>query len=91
MTAILPTLEERIAHAKRLQQFLADPLVATALTALERRYYEEYLSADSSEKRVTAWAKGNVLRDLNGALKAVLDDGEMAKDEKNRKEKDHKK
>lgn len=73
----MKTPDEIIADANRISQFLADPVIANALTRFERRTYEELLSADSSEKRVIAHVKANVLRDFETELQACLGAAEM--------------
>ena len=69
--------ERIVQEAARIDQFLRDDVVGGALQRMERRYYEEFLAADSSEARVKAWAKANVLRDLEGQMKSLVDAGEF--------------
>ena len=69
--------EEIIRDAQRISDFLKDDAIAAALSRMERRFYEEFIAADSSEKRVTAWAKANVLRNFEAELQIVMDAGEI--------------
>ena len=70
--------EATIAAARRIDAFLKDEAIGGALSRMERRYYEEFKAADTSEKRVQAWGKAKVLDDLERELKSILDAGEMA-------------
>jgi len=70
--------EFRAARASRINQFLGDDAVTWVFSRMERQYYEEFKNADSSEKRVTAWAKAKALSDFEKELKGILDDGELA-------------
>lgn len=65
-----------IQAAIRVDAFLKDDAIATALGRLERRYYEEFKQAKSSEDRVRSWAKANVLDDFLHELQIVKDTGE---------------
>lgn len=70
--------EQAIHAAARVDQFLKDDAISGALSRMERRYFEEFKHADSSEKRVTAWAKAKVLDDFLAELRIVIDTGERA-------------
>ncbi len=70
--------ETRALNGAKMQEFLHDDTVNAAFSRLERRYYEAFKSADSSDKRVTAWAKANALADLQQELLSVVADGEDA-------------
>lgn len=70
------TSEQVVQRASRLKQLLDDPIIADALSRMERRFYEEFIAADSSEKRVTAWAKANVLKEFEREMNSVFDAGE---------------
>lgn len=83
--------EQVIADAARIDAFMKDEAVGGALSRMERRFYEEFIGADSSEARVKAWAKANVLRDLERELKIIVDAGEhevlrIAKEHERKKE-----
>lgn len=70
-------MNERVLHeAARIKGFLTDEIVAKHLGLLERKYYEEFLRADTSEKRVRAWAQATVLREFTQELQAVVGAGE---------------
>jgi hypothetical protein len=68
--------EQIIRDADRISEFLKDEVIAGALSRMERRIYEEFQAADSSEKRVTTWAKSVVLRDFETELRSIIDAGE---------------
>jgi len=70
--------EAIIADARRIDQFLDDPAIKEALSRMERRYYEEFLAADSSEKRAATQGKARVLKDLERELKSIIGAGEQA-------------
>lgn len=72
------TREKAVQDAMRVQNFLKDDVIGAVLARMERRYYEEFLKADSSEKRVTAWAKATTLRNLEHEMQITLDEGERA-------------
>lgn len=72
----MTTPEQAIQDAMRVQTFLKDDVIAGVLSRLERAFYEEFVAADSSEKRVTAWAKATVLRKFEMELQIVMDAGE---------------
>lgn len=70
------TPEDRLRAARRITEFLNDDVVGGVLTRMERRYYEEFLAADTSELRVRAWAKARTLKDLEIEMKTILDASE---------------
>lgn len=70
------TREDAIQAAARVDSFLKDDAITGALSRMERRYYEEFKAADSSEKRVTAWAKAHHLDDFLTELRIVISTGE---------------
>ena len=41
--------------------------------------YNEFRAADSSEKRVTAWARANALEAILTEMNAIVENGEAAK------------
>lgn len=68
--------EKTIEDARVVKNFLDNDVVKAALARVSVRYYEEFRRADSSEKRVTAWARANALEDVLTELQAVKDAGE---------------
>lgn len=70
--------EQAVLRANRLKQFMEDEIVDGALKELATRYYGEFRKATSSELRVQAWAKSNVLEDFLTELQVVLTSGEQA-------------
>lgn len=73
----MKTADEIIRDATRVKEFLADPIIEGAMSRMERRFYEAFIAADSSEKRVTAWAQATVLRTFETELNAVIGAGEV--------------
>ena len=68
--------EQTIRDAATIDQFLKNEVVAGALQRMERRFYEEFIAAESAEQRVRAWAKASVLRQFDTEMLAVLGKGE---------------
>lgn len=62
--------------AQRIDDFLKDEAIDGVLSRMERRYYEEFITADTEEKRVRAWAKAKMLRDFETEMKVITDAGE---------------
>jgi hypothetical protein len=75
---IEPSAADAIRDAARVDLFLRDDAIVMAFALMERRYYEEFKQADSSESRVRAWAKANVLDDFQAQLRIVVTNGEAA-------------
>lgn len=69
--------EEQIRDSQRIDAFLKDPAIESALSRMERRYYEEFLGAENGEQRAKAQGKALTLKDLERELKSILDAGEM--------------
>jgi len=67
--------EEAIRRGNRIKEFLEDPIIRHALEELKEDNYVAFTNADSSDKRVTAWAKAQVLQDFAVALAATVDAG----------------
>lgn len=59
-----------------MKQIMDDDVMKAALARVSVSIYAEFRRADSSEKRVTAWAKANVLEEILTELQAVKDAGE---------------
>lgn len=70
--------EQIIAEANRVGEFLADPIIAEAMSRMEGRFYEAFIASTSSEQRVTSWAQASVLRQFEIELRSTIDAGEMA-------------
>ena len=71
--------QQIIDDARRLDEFLKDEAIQAVFSRMERRYYEEFVAAiDSSEKRVMACAKANVLRDFERECRSMKDAGDFA-------------
>lgn len=63
----------------RVKQWLDDELFKDVLKTVSANIYAEFRAADSSEKRVTAWAKANALEAILVALNSVVEEGERAR------------
>lgn len=70
--------DRRVREGHRITEFLNDDVVGACLGKLERKYYEQFVAADSSEARVRAWACAVVLRDFHQHLQSVVTDGQLA-------------
>lgn len=68
----------------RVKQWLEDELFKGILKRVSVNIYDEFRAADSSEKRVTAWAKANALEAILVEMNAVVENGEAAKIETDR-------
>jgi len=83
----LPTTPEGIlAAAQRIENFLNDDVIADVMQRLERKFYEEFIGADTSELRVRAWAKATVLREWEREMRAIISNGEKELLVKNKKD-----
>lgn len=70
------TPDQLLREGMRMKEILADDLLVEARALMERRYYEEFKRADSSEERVRAWAKANLLDDFWNLLHDITSRGE---------------
>lgn len=82
------TPSERINAKQTIETFLKDDVIAGVLAKMERKYYEEFKQAMTSEERVRAWSKANLLDDFVHGMAAVVESGkaallEMAAEQKN--------
>ena len=73
-------------QADRMQAFLKDEMVQTAFAVLKEQAYREFLTATDDDARVMAQAKAKVVDTLEAALRAVVDAGEYARNERERAE-----
>lgn len=78
------TTEEQINDGRRIAAFIKDECVDSALSRMERKYYEEFKASTSSEERVRSWAKARVLDDFLDELRAIVSTGERAATEQER-------
>lgn len=62
----------------RVKTWLEDELFKDILKTVAANIYAEFRAADSSEKRVTAWAKANALEAILVEMNAVVENGETA-------------
>lgn len=70
------TIEQTIRDGERIERFLADEVVARAITALGARYTELWKASQSPSDRESLWAKARALDDLQADLRAVVDAGQ---------------
>jgi hypothetical protein len=66
-------------NGARVSAFLADPVVAGALAALEREYFESWKRATSVMEREDLHAKIRVLNDFQSSLDAIVNNGDRAR------------
>lgn len=71
------TEEEQVQSAQRVESFLKDESVKTALLELDRAYYNEFKLAVTEETRRIAQAKAAVLTDFALELRTVVDTGKL--------------
>lgn len=69
-------MSQAIHDAAEVSRFMKSDVGKGALARIAAKYYEEFRRADSSEKRVTAWAKANALEDFLTEIQTVQDSGE---------------
>ena len=70
------TPEQTVRAAQRVNEFLKDPAIGEAFARMERRFYEEFIAAESAEQRVRAWAKASMLKTFENEVRSILDAGE---------------
>ena len=70
----------------RLDEFLKDEAVQQAFTLMKQQAYTDFVAAQDDEERRMAQAKAKVLDTLEAALRAVVDVGERARTERERRE-----
>ena len=73
-----------IQDKQTVERFKNDDVMKSVFATLAARYYKLFRDADSSEKRVTAWALSNALEDLLDEMEAVVSAGERAEIETER-------
>lgn len=73
------TDDEQVRLSDRIESFLKDEGVKTAIGELEKRYFGEFKLAASDDARRLAQAKAVVLTDLALELRAVVDRGTTIK------------
>lgn len=69
-------MSQAIANAAVVKQFLDHDVIKGAFKRVAAEIYEEFRAADSSEKRVTAWAKANALEAVLNELEGIKSAGE---------------
>jgi hypothetical protein len=63
----------------KVKAWLDDPLMKGVFATVAARIYTEFRAADTSEKRVTAYARANALEAILVEMNAVVENGELAK------------
>jgi hypothetical protein len=71
---------------RRIDTFLHDELVDACLTVMKERAYQMFLAATTDGDRVMAQARAKVLDDFTASLRGVVDDGELAKHDREQRE-----
>lgn len=72
--------------AARIDALLKDETVAEALRLMKESAYQSFLNAKDDDARRMAQAEAKVLDTFGAALRAVVDGGERAKTERERRE-----
>lgn len=70
----------------RVEAFLADPAVKSAIRKVSDGYYEQFRSADTAEKQQQVWAKSRSLDELSDELMRTMDNGRRAKKDREARE-----
>lgn len=71
--------EKEIRDAERVVAFLADPAVEGAIERLRQKYYDEFKSSTTPERRTDAWSSARVIDDFANELRAVVENGVAAR------------
>lgn len=71
--------EQEIRDGERMTQFLTDPVVQDSIKHLRDRYYDDFKSSTSPERRNDAWACARVIDDFENELRAVAESGALAR------------
>lgn len=80
------TSDELELHAHRIREFLNDEVVQKAIQVVKDAAYKAFIESKTDEDRRMAQAKSLVANDFELALQVVVDAGERAKTERERRE-----
>lgn len=68
-----------IQDGQRVKAWLDDELMKGVFKTVAANIYNDFRAADSSEKRVTAWARANALEGIINEMQAIVSAGEREK------------
>lgn len=71
-------LEEQVINGEAIRRFLNDDTVKRILAGLQIDYFEDWKTADASDKRDEIRARARALDDLIAALERVVESGKLA-------------
>ncbi len=77
---------EAARNGEAVEALLAHPAVRERLDRLRRAWYDEWVKQDDDAKRQTLWVKSKVLADVEREIRAVVSDGQIAKNALNRRQ-----
>lgn len=78
--------EDREVLAARMDAFLKDEVVQSAFLLMKEQAYLEFMQAETDDARRMAQARAKVTDTLEAALRAVVDAGEYARTERERRD-----
>jgi hypothetical protein len=70
--------QQEIDDFRRVEAFLADAAVRSALEGAKDRFYLEFKAAKTEDERTNAWAKANALDTLADELVRRMENGKVA-------------
>ncbi len=70
------TPDQKIADARRVEEFLRDEVIYRAIQSLEEKYIEEMIAAKQSDERARAQGKIHAVRGFAGELRAIILDAD---------------
>lgn len=78
--------QEQIDSGERVKQFVNDPAVQSAIARMASQNYDDFKKAKSDDEMRMARARGEVLDGLIDELQVVIDKGDVAKINRNERE-----
>lgn len=73
----MKTPQKLIEEAMKIENFLKDETIGGCIKAVAAKIYDEFRAADTSEKRVLAWARSKALEELLTEFKITQEAGEV--------------
>lgn len=73
----MKTAEQLIAAKRRIDEFMKDEAVVECLANMKWKAYNDFVEADSNEKRIIAQAQARNLEEFATQLTIVQERGEM--------------
>ncbi len=70
------TPDQKIADARRVEEFLRDEVIYRAIQSLEEKYIEEMITAKQSDERARAQGKIHAVRGFASELRAIMLDAD---------------